>query len=152
MTGVQTCALPISVERGIANCADASIILSHLLENNDMKVNIVAFPEHVMVEAKIDAKNDIRWVFDADLGVVLPYSIEKIIKNPALIVEHYIAAGCSKDRIGVIERTLAAKPKAFLDHFEFSPKRAIFEDISYALIWLIPIFLIAVSIIIFERI
>ncbi|MCX5680469.1 MAG: hypothetical protein NTZ95_07515 [Candidatus Omnitrophica bacterium] len=139
-----------TIERGIGNCGDAAIVLSCLLENNGIKSKIAAYPGHVIIEVKIDKKNDIWWIFDPDFGVILPYSIKELTKNPVLAGRYYYSAGYSKDDTMFMEKVFAASPKIFSNYFTFSPKRTIFEYISYLMIWLIPLGLVILSLTIFK--
>jgi hypothetical protein len=130
-----------ALERGIGLCSQKVIIVSGILEANEIPVNIVALDGHVVAEARVaNVQKKIWWILDPDYGVVINHSIDEIEADPKIISIYYEEKGYStaiNDNLvsiygkeGNIKTTSTI---AFL-----GKAKCKFEQYSYILIWLIP--------------
>jgi hypothetical protein len=125
-----------TLERGFGICGDASVVLSQLLDKKQIKHQIVAFDEHVLVEIEIDHK---RYVLDPDFGVVAESSLKELADSPELIVNHYSNAGFPETDGRLLARILARRSYTYNSVYDFVPKRYLLERISYWLFWYGPV-------------
>lgn len=128
-----------SLKRGIGVCGDASMILSQLLDKENITNEIISFPKHVIVRAQID---DQSWLLDPDFGVHTPLSFEKINQFDKYFAKEYLARGYTED-------DLISLRDAYQDPFQtwqgvshFITNKYYFEKIAYVAKWLIPLILI----------
>lgn len=124
-----------SIERGIGICGDASMLMSQLLEQQNISNKIITIPGHVMVEAKINGKKSI---FDPDFGVILPDSAEFYKQNPITIGHAYFLAGYSTGDNQFIINGFNKSYQTWNGIKHFITKKYYFEKASYLLKWLIP--------------
>ena len=130
-----------ALERGIGLCSQKVIIVSGILEADEIPVNIVALDGHVVAEARVDhEQNKIWWILDPDYGVVINHSIDEIEADPKIISKYYEEKGYSTAVIdnlvsiyGKDGNVKTTKIIAFL-----GKAKCKFEQYSYILIWLIP--------------
>ncbi|TPV62106.1 hypothetical protein FJ444_02225 [Aestuariibacter sp. GS-14] len=131
-----------SLERGIGICGDASMTLSGLLDEQDIKNKIITLPGHVMVEVEI---NGGKQLLDADYGVVLDEGgVEFYRQNPENFIagfqtqlgrvndgEYFLASGLQKEGYQVWNGTS-----------HFITKKYYFEKFAYVAKWVLPIAMI----------
>lgn len=129
-----------SLYRGIGICGDASMIMSQVLDINNIDNQIISVPGHVIVQAKMDDGNVIN--FDPDFGVVLPYSISQINDSPELVADHYYDAGYSEKEVNNLVTRYGKNVKTWDGVSHFIRKKYYFEHIAYALKWPFPILLV----------
>ena len=133
-----------SLKRGIGVCGDHSMILSEILREKGIQNSIVAFDGHVVVEANIEGS---LWTLDPDFGVVIKSSFQSVKHQPGLIKSAYGGEGYSDSEIRALVSTYVnGHPKHFDGVRHFITKRYYFEQVSYYLIWLIPVLLILLAI------
>lgn len=135
-----------SIERGIGICGDASMTLSGLLDENKIKNKIVTIPGHVMVEAYLDNKT---LLLDADFGVVLENGID-YYKNASDELIGSFQSQLGREGDGELLVARGVKKGAF-QHWDgtahFVTKKYYFEKVAYLLKWLIPFFLLTLSLV-----
>jgi hypothetical protein len=130
-----------ALERGIGLCSQKVIIVSGILEADEIPVNIVALDGHVVAEARVDhEQKKIWWILDPDYGVVINHSIDEIEADPKIIGKYYEEKGYSTAAIdnlvsiyGKEGNVKTSSTIAFL-----GKAKCKFEQYSYILIWLIP--------------
>ena len=132
----------LTVERGVGICGDAACVMSSLLEQEGIETRILAFPGHVIVEAQLGEATQETWLLDADFGVALPLTLAALQSPDRSFAGYYAAAGHDDAEIEVLANIYSKPPEVFADTFAFSPKRAIFEQTSYVLIWVLPALLL----------
>ena len=76
-----------AIERKVGLCSQHAIILCGILNEKSIPCKIVGLSGHVVAMAKVNEREN--WILDADYGVIIPFSIKKIEKNPAIIVPFY---------------------------------------------------------------
>jgi hypothetical protein len=131
-----------SLYRGIGICGDASMIMSEVLNENNINNKIITFPGHVIVLAKIDGKEK---MYDPDFGVILPYSREQINVKPNLIAKFYRDKGYSDKEINNLISKYAQKYKVWDGVSHFITNKYYFEKFAYVMKWPLPILLIIIS-------
>lgn len=131
-----------SLERGIGICGDASMVLSQILSEKGLNSRIVSLDSHVVVEAKIDGKTIVA---DPDFGVILPFPIESLSKEPGVVTELYAAAGYTKGDVNALNAAYSSNAVFWRNTKEFMTNKYYFERLSYVLKWVIPISLILVG-------
>lgn len=131
-----------SIARGIGICGDASMILSQLLNRENIKNSIITFPGHVMVEALI---KDRPVLLDADFGVVLEYGYSHYKDHPEHFIEEFNRVGIINDSEDELAKGLTEGVTYWNGVSHFITKKFYFEKISYIAIWLFPIFLLVLG-------
>lgn len=137
-----------SLNRGIGICGDASMVMSQVLDKEGISNSIVAFQDHVVTS--VNFTNEESQVYDPDFGVIIPYSINEIQKDPSIISEYYQKQGYSEEEINVLKDTYGKNKAYFNGVSHFVTNKYYFEKISYFLKWPLPIFLIFLSIYVFQ--
>lgn len=126
-----------TLERGFGICGDASTVLSQLLDKKSIKHQIVAFDEHVLVEAEIESK---LYMLDPDFGLATNHSVEELSRQPGLTASYYRNAGFT-DADGKVINIIMARPSyRYKSVYNFVPKRYLLERVSYWLFWTGPLF------------
>lgn len=137
-----------SIERGIGICGDASMILSQVLDNNNIYNKIITFPGHVLTMATID---DNTITLDPDFGIVIPASPDEIKISPSLVKPYYKEAGYSEREINNLVKKYAGSYEVWHGVEHFITKKYYFEKVAYALKWPLPILLFILCTLYFHR-
>ncbi|WP_281715624.1 hypothetical protein [Alteromonas sp. CyTr2] len=133
-----------AIERGVGLCGDASMLMSELLSKEDISHKIVTIPGHVAIAANADGKD--FWL-DPDFGVVIESTLQELKYKPRQITEAYNEQGFINNGETVVSTGFEKHSyQTWNGVKEFVKKKYYFERFSYFLIWLIPAFLILVSI------
>lgn len=133
-----------SLKRGIGICGDASMIMSQLLDNNNISNQIITFPGHVIVAVKFDKQNK-ELLFDPDFGVSLPFSPEEIKQSPHLVNNYYLQAGYFDYDIRAFNKIYNNDYQRWNGVSHFITHKYYFEKISYYLKWPLPIIAIIIG-------
>ena len=129
-----------SLKRGIGVCGDACMILSAMLSENDIKNDIVTFPEHVILLVYL---NNEKWVLDPDFDVYFLLSNKSDLKNlNQNAVNFYRERGYSDYELKELQRIYSAPYEEWESVKELMTKRYYFETFAYTIKWLVPIALI----------
>lgn len=137
-----------AMERGVGICSQHAIIETGILNQNGVEAEIIGLSGHVVLRANVNGD----WmVLDPDYGVVIPYDLYEIEGNPSLVYEYYENiestyhdpknALSAEDMVQIYGAEGNAVHEngiigyAHWVHFYF-------EQISYIVIWLIPILLL----------
>jgi len=126
-----------SLERGIGICGDASMVMSQLLDEQGISNKILTFPGHVVVVASF--KNGKQYIFDADYGVVIPYSLDELASNSSEIAKLYSDAGYPRRDFLLFQKIYKQTPSVFNGVQHFITNKYYFEMITYWLKWPLPI-------------
>jgi len=137
-----------SLERGIGICGDAAMILSQVLNNNNIDNEIITFPGHVIVSARF---NNQELAFDADFGVSLPFSLSQIKESPNLVNRYYLNAGYFDYDIKAFDRIYNNNYQRWDGVKHFITNKYYFEKISYLIKWPLPLFLMSIGIFLIKR-
>ncbi|MEP2651022.1 MAG: hypothetical protein ABJH06_03425 [Paraglaciecola sp.] len=129
-----------SIRRGVGICGDASMVMSQLLTQSNIKNKIISFPGHVVVMAQTSDNREI--VLDPDYGVVLPYTLSEINQKPALIGDFYTQAGYKASDVRVLQRIYGNSYQKWSGVEHFITNKYYFEKLAYALKWPFPILLV----------
>lgn len=133
-----------SLKRGIGICGDASMIMSQLLDNNNISNQIITFPGHVIVAVKFD-KQSKELLFDPDFGVSLPFSPEEIKQSPHLVNDYYLQAGYYDYDIRAFNKIYNNDYQRWNGVSHFITNKYYFEKISYFLKWPLPVIAIIIG-------
>lgn len=133
-----------SLERGIGLCGDASMALSQLLDEQNISNKILTFPGHVVVVASFE--NGKQYLFDADFGVIIPYSLTEINDESSRIAQLYLDAGYTHTDFGFFQKLYKKNPRHWDGVQHFITNKYYFEIFAYWLKWPAPIFLILISV------
>ncbi|PCI59649.1 MAG: hypothetical protein COB35_10810 [Gammaproteobacteria bacterium] len=132
-----------SINRGIGICGDASMIMSQLLDKQNIKNQIITFPGHVILAAKFADGSEKS--YDPDFGVIIDKSPEELKINHKSIGKLYTAAGYTANDQRIMSRI-------YNNHFErwngvkhFITNKYYFEKITYLLKWPLPLLLIFIG-------
>jgi hypothetical protein len=131
-----------SMERGIGICGEVSMLMTSLLEQNNIEASLVTVPGHVMVSAKIDGKTNI---FDPDFGVVLPFAIDELKANAEQASQLYLNAGYKPYDKVFFQKVFSEPYRVWNGAEHFITKKYYFEKVSYWLIWIIPVCMLLIS-------
>ena len=126
-----------SLERGIGICGDASMVMSQLLDEQGISNKILTFPGHVVVAASFE--NGKQYIFDADYGVVIPYSLDEFASNSTEIAKLYSDAGYPLRDFLLFQKIYKRNPSVFNGVQHFITNKYYFEMITYWLKWPLPI-------------
>tara|TARA_B100000780_G_C21108595_1_gene447828 strand:+ start:1209 stop:2045 length:837 start_codon:yes stop_codon:yes gene_type:complete len=129
-----------SLERGIGICGDASMVMNQILEKEGIESQIVSFPGHVILEARLS--NGDKILSDADFGVIMPFSVEELNKAPNLAMDYYKSVGFSDREIGGLVRSYALDSEKWNGVKHFITKKYYFEYLAYFLKWALPVALL----------
>jgi hypothetical protein len=141
-----------AIERGIGLCSQHAIIVSEILKEKGIPSYIVGLSGHVVLRAQVDEIRDEWWVLDPDYGAVIPYDIDIIEKNPEIIRPFYEQAGYKKNTIRSLVKRYEKKGNAISREQGaqgYQKKKSLWEPRFYFFKWIIPLVLIAPSIILF---
>lgn len=128
-----------SIKRGIGICGDASMIMSQLLDKQGINNQLLSFPGHVVLSAKIGDNKE--YLFDPDFGVSVPFSPDEIQQSPTLINDYYKDQGYSQD-LTTLNRIYDNPFERWNGVKHFITKKYYFEKLAYWLKWPAPLFLI----------
>jgi hypothetical protein len=134
-----------AIERGVGMCSQQAIILSEVLYEKGIKTKIVGLSGHVVATTQVDGKTNEWWVLDPDYGVVIPFSIQAIEIDPTIIAPYYSEKGYDTKAITALEDHYGKEGNVISEGYgigDFSRLTNYFEQVSYVLIWVIPVFLI----------
>jgi len=133
-----------AIERGVGLCSQHSIILSEILEKNDIDSKIVGLSGHVVVMANIDKKKDLWWILDPDYGVTIKHNISQIEEKPEIITAYYSEKGYNDVEIEKLVNIYGSEGNIIHDGvLEYNNKnKYYFEKLSYVAIWVLPLILI----------
>jgi hypothetical protein len=135
------------INRGVGLCSQKVIIESAILAEKGIPSEIISLSEHIVLQAQVDVGNDEWWVLGPDYGVIIPYSIYDIEKNPEIIRPYFLKGGYNESTINMLTRVYSNKPQIYKGIKEYSPKRYYFEDLLYLLKWIIPFILMIIPVI-----
>ncbi len=134
-----------TIKRGVGICGDAACVLSTVLEREAIESRILVFPGHVVVEANLGADAPQWWILDPDFGIAVPGDLKTIRRDTQQVIAVYAEAGYGAEELSDL-RDIYSKPgKRFASAFDFSPKRACFEEAMYVLKWALPLTFVALS-------
>jgi len=139
-----------SLERGIGICGDASMIMSQLLNEQNISNKILTFPGHVVVSATFE--NGKQYIFDADYGIVIPYSIDEFASNSRDIATLYSDAGYPLKEFLLFQRIYKENYGQFDGVEHFITNKYYFEKFAYWLKWPLPILIVLFSLIFLVKI
>ncbi len=134
-----------ALERGVGLCSQAAIVLAEFLRDKGMTAKIVGLTGHVLVTAPVDEQEEEWWVFDPDYGVTLPFSLDIIEKNTAIIEPYYAKGGYSEAIIAGLKIAFGPKGNTIKsgNGIEgYGLKWYYLEKSVYLLKWLLPVALI----------
>jgi hypothetical protein len=134
-----------SIERGIGICGDASMLMSQLLERQNIPNKIVTIPGHVMVEAEFAEGKSL---FDPDFGVVLAESADYYGKNPTHIHTAYSDLGHSLHDDKFIINKFKKKHTYWNGIKHFITKKYYFEKFAYVIKWVLPMLMLIFGVVI----
>ncbi len=140
-----------TIERGVGVCGDAACVLSTVLEREAIESRVVAFPGHVVVEARLGEDSPQWWLLDPDFGVAVPGDLKALRRNPRPVIAAYAQAGYSEAEIKDLRHVYSQPAQRFASAFDFSPKRACFEEATYVLKWALPLTLLALPLLLRGR-
>jgi len=135
-----------SLKRGIGICGDASMIMSQVLNENNINNQIIAFPGHVIIN--IPALNE---VFDPDFGIRIPHSLLEIQNDPTLVKQYYQRSGYSDDDIHDLMKIYKNQFTTWRNTKHFITKKFYFEVFAYYSKWPFPFLLILIAAHIIQR-
>lgn len=134
-----------AVERGIGLCSQHAIILTQVLDEQDIPAKIVGLDGHVVVTALADPQNDQWWILDPDFGVIIDQDLAYIEQNPTIISHFYAETDFSEAEISNMV-SIFEKPGNFIPEKDgsivYHPTRYVmisFEYLAYVLKWLLPL-------------
>jgi hypothetical protein len=136
-----------SLERGIGICGDASMIMSQLLNEQNINNKILTFPGHVVVAASL--KNGKQYIFDADYGVIIPYSLVEFASNSSEIAKLYSDAGYPRRDFLLFQTIYKENYEEWGGVEHFITNKYYFEKIAYWLKWPMPILMLLLAVIMF---
>lgn len=128
-----------ALERGVGLCSEHAIILSEILNERGIKTNMINLVGHVVAMSEADGK---KMIADADLNVVIPYSIDIIEKNPNLINKYYLDRGYDAAFVERLSGIYGEENIVYKNAFTYKNILGVFEIMSYWAIWIIPIILL----------
>jgi hypothetical protein len=132
-----------AVERGVGLCSQEVFVLTGLLKERGIQVDIVGLDGHVVMTAPVDASQKVWWIFDPDYGVIVPNSISEIEKNPELVRLYYAEKGYTVDKVNTLVGYYGKEGnKVTHGIFGYSRFRYLYEYTSYIMIWVIPLLLL----------
>ena len=135
-----------SLERGIGMCGDASMVLSSLLSEYDIRNNIIAMNGHVIVET-FD-KDGQSHLLDPDFGVELGVSLDELRGSLDNVSSAYENAGYEiTGETAKLLDTYAMKTgrDIYSGSKDFMRTRYYFERVSYVMKWVLPAVMIVLG-------
>jgi hypothetical protein len=130
-----------AIERGVGLCSEHAIVSTAILSEKGIPASLIGLGGHVVLQAQVDPYRNEWWIFDPDYGVVIPDNIDHVEKDPKLIAPYYSSAGYDQKTVNLLEQIYAPPEnvKYTPGVAAFSPKKAVYEPLSYVLIWVIPL-------------
>jgi hypothetical protein len=131
-----------AMERGVGICSQPCIALQYLLKHNRIKADLWDLKGHVVVE--VTFSDGTKYLLDPDYGQYVPYGMDQIQENPELVREYYINQNnIYADHVKDHKTTddIVRLYEKGGNHIYYMKKS--FEDISYMLIWIIPLLLMS---------
>jgi hypothetical protein len=142
-----------AIERGVGLCSQQAIIASEILLEKSIPSYIVGLSGHVVLRAQVDKSSDEWWILDPDYGVVIPYDIDIIENNTAIIRPFYAQAGYKQKTISKLENIYEEEGNAVKSLEQgvrgYQIKRSRNEPIFYFLKWIIPSILMTMPLYLF---
>ena len=136
-----------SIERGIGLCGDVSMLLSEILNENQIKNQIISTSEHVIVEL-----TEQNLTLDPDFGVYFEGSFSTLSNHPEITKKVYLDAGYSQGRADLLANAYVSDGVLKWDGAKhFVTKKYYFERISYVLKWMLPIITLFIGILILKK-
>lgn len=129
-----------SLERGIGICGDASMIMSQVLDNNNIDNKIITLPGHVIVSAEFSDGREV--MLDADFGVYAEIKKSQYADNADQIAKLYLDAGYTKGDERFAQKLFRSPYTEWDGVKHFITKKYYFEKVSYWLKWPLPLILI----------
>lgn len=127
------------LERGVGWCSQHAIILSEILNEHGIRSNMINLWGHVVARANIDGT---KWiVLDADHGVVLPFDLPYIENNTHVIESYYLDQGYNSEILKWLLEVYKGENNIYENASIYRRDIGKIENISYWLIWIIPIVL-----------
>lgn len=120
-----------------------------MLDRYGVDNRIVSFEGHVLVEAFTSAGTGL--LLDPDFGVVLDLPLESLADDLTQVRQKYLDAGYSDSEIDYLMPVYDRSYRLFDNTYHFMSRRYLFEKASYVLKWILPLILIAGSLIIFMK-
>lgn len=133
-----------SLKRGIGICGDASMVMSGILDENNIENKILAYKGHVVVKA-ISSDGE-EQVYDPDFGVTIGVSPQELKNNKTLVLDEYQSLGYSKEEAMALYRSYSLGHSEWDNVKHFITKKYYFEQFAYALKWPFPLLLIVIGI------
>ncbi len=130
-----------NLERGVGLCSTHSIVVKEVLKRNGIKAYLWDIAGHVVVRAKV-SENE-WYILDPDFGYYIPHDINEIEANPEIVRTVYknMSELYKPDYNDpyTTEHVVELYGREGNHIYADSP---VFENLSYILIWLIPVLLI----------
>lgn len=128
-----------AIERGVGLCSQHVIVEMGVLNKLGIKNRVVGLSGHIVLTAEYQPN---KWLIaDPDFGVVVPVSIDSIQKNTAIIGNYYKRSGYNSDQTAFLIGVYGIEGNYTSD--TYCSNGALFEDVLYLLIWIIPILFMA---------
>jgi hypothetical protein len=138
-----------SLERGIGICGDASMIMSQLLNEQNISNKILTFPGHVVVAATFE--NGKQYILDADFGVIIPYPLNEFATSSREIAKLYSEAGYHMGHFLLFQKIYKENYKQWDGVQHFITNKYYFEKFAYWLKWPLPIFMILIGVFMWRK-
>ncbi len=132
-----------ALERGVGLCDQQAMIVDGLLEEQGIKSKIMSLRGHVLSVALVDPKRDLWWVLDPTRDVVVKLDYRRVLRHPSLAAPFYQAKYGDEIGAGQAAKFGYAKARVFDRTGDYLPRRCCFEAISYYLVWIVPLGLVA---------
>lgn len=132
-----------SLKRGIGVCGDTSMILSQILDEQDIKNKILTFPGHVVVVASFT--DGTEYILDADFGVIVPYASSELSLNSQNIANLYLNEGYTQADFTFFNNMYQQDFIPWNGVQHFVTKKYYFEMIAYWLKWPLPLGMIVIA-------
>lgn len=145
-----------TIARGVGYCGDAAIVASWALEKRGISPRLAAFDRgHVIAEIVLPSDSNstqLDTIFvDADFGMIISGSIEKIHRDTNLVRKAYLDAGYTQADADQLIYNYIGTFRYYKNYIDFSPRKLMLENLLYILKWLIPLFLILVPFVVMKR-
>jgi hypothetical protein len=129
-----------AIERGVGYCSQQSIVVHDILKDKkNIQSDVIGLGDHVIVSVLVKPEKNEWWVLDPSYGVVIQQSLQEIHNDPHLIWNDYHNAGYTNATIEKLENSFQSPYGYYLSPLFYS----YYEEISYYLIWIIPILFMA---------
>ncbi len=141
-----------AVERGVGMCSQCVVIVAEVLKEKRIHSRIVSLGEHVVVLAEVGP--DEWWMLDPDYGVTVPHTLSDIQAHPESVEPFYTHWGWSPKTIANLVRIYGHNKATIYDGDgakAYHAKLWIVEELSYIMIWMIPVVLMLPQVIVAYR-